>query len=82
MSIINTEILAIDNKARNTLITVNDKEINTPTFMPVATRGVIKSTPHTYLNKTYQNKTKIFLNLLHVKVPCLSILWLLVFLPF
>ncbi len=52
MSIINTEILAIDNKARNTLITVNDKEINTPTFMPVATKGVIKSTPHTYLNKT------------------------------
>ena len=46
MSIINTEILAIDNKARNTLITVNDKEVNTPTFMPVATRGVIKSTPH------------------------------------
>ena len=46
------KILKRDGKARASELKVNDKIINTPTFMPVATRGAIKSTPHTFLNNT------------------------------
>ena len=46
------EIIKTDKKARAGLITLNEKEVETPTFMPVATRGTIKSTPHEYLDKT------------------------------
>jgi queuine tRNA-ribosyltransferase len=46
------EIIKTDKKARAGLITLNENEVETPTFMPVATRGTIKSTPHEYLDKT------------------------------
>ena len=46
------EIIKTDKKARAGLITLNENEVETPTFMPVATRGAIKSTPHEYLDKT------------------------------
>ena len=37
---------------RDRLLSLNGNKVETPTFMPVATRGTIKSTPHEYLNKT------------------------------
>ena len=46
------EIIKTDKKARAGLITINENIVETPTFMPVATRGTIKSTPHEYLDKT------------------------------
>ena len=46
------EIIKTDKKARAGLITLNENKVETPTFMPVATRGTIKSTPHEYLDKT------------------------------
>ena len=52
MSILNFKILAKENKSRTGEISINNKTIKTPGFMPVATRGAIKSTPHTYLVNT------------------------------
>ena len=46
------EIIKTDKKARAGLLSLNGNTVETPTFMPVATRGTIKSTPHEYLNKT------------------------------
>ena len=46
------QIIKTDKKARAGLITLNENKVETPTFMPVATRGTIKSTPHEYLDKT------------------------------
>ena len=36
--------------ARAGILSINNIEVQTPTFMPVATRGAIKSTPHQYLD--------------------------------
>ena len=46
------QIIKTDQKARAGMITLNNNVVETPTFMPVATRGAIKSTPHEYLDKT------------------------------
>ena len=40
------EIIKTDKKARAGLLSLNGNTVETPTFMPVATRGTIKSTPH------------------------------------
>ena len=52
MSKLNINILNKDGKARASEIVINKKTIKTPTFMPVATRGAIKSMPHIFLNNT------------------------------
>ena len=52
MSNLNFKILAKEDKSRTGEITINNKTIKTPGFMPVATRGAIKSTPHTFLDNT------------------------------
>lgn len=52
MNNLQLNILNKDGNARASELIVNNKTINTPTFMPVATRGAIKSTPHTFLNNT------------------------------
>ena len=46
------QIIKTDQKARAGMITLNNNVVETPTFMPVATRGAIKSTPHEYLDRT------------------------------
>ena len=46
------EIIKTDKKARAGLLSLHENKVETPTFMPVATRGTINSTPHEYLNKT------------------------------
>ncbi len=46
------KIINKDGNARATELRINNNIINTPTFMPVATRGAIKSTPHSFLNNT------------------------------
>ena len=52
MNNLEINILQKDGNARASNIAINNKIIKTPTFMPVATRGAIKSTPHTFLNST------------------------------
>ncbi len=52
MSNLKLKIIKKDGNARATEIIVNNKIIKTPSFMPVATRGAIKSTPHMFLNNT------------------------------
>ncbi len=52
MSNLVLNIVNKDQNARACEMVVNNKKVQTPTFMPVATRGAIKSTPHTFLNKT------------------------------
>ena len=52
MNNININILNTDGKARTSNLNVNGKVIKTPAFMPVATRGTIKSMPHIFLNNT------------------------------
>ncbi len=52
MNNLEINILQKDGNARASNIDINNKIIETPTFMPVATRGAIKSTPHTFLNST------------------------------
>ena len=42
MSNLNFKILAKEDKSRTGEITINNKTIKTPGFMPVATRGAIK----------------------------------------
>ena len=46
------KLISNDKNARAGTLTINNIEVQTPTFMPVATRGAIKSTPHQYLDKT------------------------------
>ncbi len=52
MSNLKFKILGKENKSRTGEISINNKIIKTPGFMPVATRGAIKSTPHTFLENT------------------------------
>ena len=52
MNKINLNTIATDGKARVNDVVINGKSLQTPTFMPVATRGAIKSLPLNYLNKT------------------------------
>ena len=46
------KLISSDKNARAGILSINNIEVQTPTFMPVATRGAIKSTPHQYLDKT------------------------------
>ena len=46
------KLISNDKNARAGTLSINNIEVQTPTFMPVATRGAIKSTPHQYLDKT------------------------------
>ena len=46
------KLISNDKNARAGLLSINNIEVQTPTFMPVATRGAIKSTPQQYLDKT------------------------------
>ena len=46
------KLISSDKNARAGTLSINNIEVQTPTFMPVATRGAIKSTPHQYLDKT------------------------------
>ncbi|MEK9691256.1 MAG: tRNA-guanine transglycosylase, partial [Pelagibacteraceae bacterium] len=46
------ETIAIDNLARVNKVNINGKEFTTPIFMPVATRGSIKSLPLNYLKNS------------------------------
>ena len=52
MNKINLKTIATDGKARVNDVVINGKSLQTPTFMPVATRGAIKSLPLNYLEKT------------------------------
>ena len=52
MSNLTFSILKNDGRARAGVLNINNKELMTPTFMPVATRGALKSTPHEMLDKT------------------------------
>ena len=56
MNNINLELLAVDGKARVNKVKINKHEFNTPIFMPVATRGSIKS-----VNLEQLSDTKIIL---------------------
>ena len=46
------KLISNDKNSRAGILSINNIEVQTPTFMPVATRGAIKSTPHQYLDKT------------------------------
>ena len=52
MKNISLKTIATDGKARVNDVIINGKSIQTPTFMPVATRGSIKSLPLNYLENT------------------------------
>ena len=52
MSRLKFKIEATDSRASAGVLTVNNKKVLTPTFMPVATKGAVKSTPHELLDKT------------------------------
>ena len=52
MNDIELKTIAIDGKARLNEVTVNGKQFQTPLFMPVATRGALKSLPFNYLEHT------------------------------
>ncbi len=52
MSNLDFNIVKKDSFARAGIVNINNKELLTPTFMPVATKGSIKSTPHEMLDKT------------------------------
>lgn len=52
MSNLNFKIVNTDGNARAGILNINNKEVLTPTFMPVATKGALKSTPHEMLDKT------------------------------
>lgn len=56
------ETIAIDKKARVNKVNINGKEFLTPIFMPVATRGSIKSLPLDYL----QNSKILLANTYHL----------------
>jgi queuine tRNA-ribosyltransferase len=52
MSNLTFSVLKNDGRARAGVLNINNKQLMTPTFMPVATRGALKSTPHEMLDKT------------------------------
>ena len=52
MNNIDLKTIATDGKARVNEVNINGKNFQTPSFMPVATRGSIKSLPLDYLKKT------------------------------
>ena len=52
MNKINLKTIGTDGKARVNDVIINGISLQTPTFMPVATRGAIKSLPLNYLEKT------------------------------
>src|SRR6056300_1008227 len=52
MSNLTFSLLKNDGRARAGVLNINNKQLMTPTFMPVATRGTLKSTPHEMLDKT------------------------------
>ena len=52
MSNLTFSILKNDGRARAGVLNINNKQLMTPTFMPVATIGALKSTPHEMLDKT------------------------------
>lgn len=52
MNNIDIKTLAQDGKARVNEVTINNKTFTTPIFMPVATRGALKSLPLNYLDNT------------------------------
>ena len=56
MNNIKLELLAVDGKARVNKVKINKHEFKTPIFMPVATRGSIKS-----VNLDQLSDTKIIL---------------------
>ena len=51
MNNIDLKTIATDGKARVNEVNINGKNFQTPSFMPVATRGSIKSLPLDYLKK-------------------------------
>ena len=52
MNDIDVRTIAVDGKARLNEVTLNGKNFKTPLFMPVATKGSLKSLPFKYLNQT------------------------------
>ena len=52
MNDIELKTIARDGKARLNEVTLNNKQFQTPLFMPVATRGALKSLPFNYLDDT------------------------------
>jgi len=52
MNDIDIRTIAVDGKARLNEVTLNGKNFKTPLFMPVATKGSLKSLPFKYLNQT------------------------------
>lgn len=52
MNNIDLKTLAQDGRARVNEVTINNKTFTTPIFMPVATRGALKSLPLNYLDNT------------------------------
>ena len=52
MNDIELKTVARDGKARLNEVTLNNKQFQTPLFMPVATRGALKSLPFNYLEDT------------------------------
>ncbi len=52
MNDIELKTIARDGKARLNEVTLNNKSFQTPLFMPVATRGALKSLPFNYLEDT------------------------------
>ena len=52
MNDIELKTVARDGKARLNEVTLNNKNFQTPLFMPVATRGALKSLPFNYLDDT------------------------------
>lgn len=52
MNNIDIKTLAQDGRARVNEVTINNKTFTTPIFMPVATRGALKSLPLNYLDNT------------------------------
>ena len=52
MNNIKVNTIVKDGKARLNEVTLNDKTFKTPMFMPVATKGALKSLPFKYLQQT------------------------------
>ena len=52
MNNIKVNTIVTDGKARLNEVTLNDKTFKTPMFMPVATKGALKSLPFKYLQQT------------------------------
>ena len=52
MNDIELKTIAKDGKARFNQVTLNGKTFKTPIFMPVATKGALKSLPFKYLEQS------------------------------